>query len=127
MSTESLGNQLNRIINDAKNALFDQGELAQLSYGAFDTAASAMQGSEQQEIEIAFPVGWRPDKQPIQSTRKYRKDELLGRYQFLAFHQLSVNGLAQLVTIVEAMFGDIIRAVVLKYPQKLSSKRTINM
>lgn len=125
--TENLGNKLYRVVNDAKNALFNQGELAQLSYGAFDTAAIAMQSSGDEEIEVTFPVGWRPDKQPILSTRKYQKDELLQRYQFLAFHQLSVNGLVQLVTIVETMISDIIRAVILKYPQKLSSKRTVKL
>lgn len=126
-NSENLGNQLNRIISDAKSALFNQGELAQLSYGALDIAASKMQDVEQEDIEITFPVGWRPDKQPINSTRKYRKDELLARYQFLAFHQLAVNGLVQLVTIIEAMLGDIIRTIVLKYPQKLGSKRTITL
>ena len=125
MSTENLGNKLNRIVGEAKSALFNQGELAQLTYGALDMAASSMQASEQEEIEITFPVGWRPDKTPINSTRKYKKDELLGRYQFLAYHQLSINGLGQLVTITEAMFSEIIRAVVLKYPQKLGAKRTI--
>jgi hypothetical protein len=52
---------------------------------------------------------------------------LIKRYQFLAFHQLAINCLIQLVTIVEAMLGDVIRAVVLKYPQKLSSKRTMSL
>jgi hypothetical protein len=125
MTTENLGNELNRIVNDAKSLLFNQGEFAQLSYGAFDVAASNVQSHEKDEIEITFPVGWMPNKQPITSTRKYKKDELFKRYQFLALYQLSVNGLVQLVTIVEAMLGDLIRAIVLKYPQKLGSKRTM--
>ena len=124
---ENLGNQLYRIIDDAKSALFDQGELAQLTYSAFDIAARGMQESEQEEIDVTFPIGYRADKTAIESTRTYKKDELLGRYQFLAFHQLSVNGIVQLVTIVEAMLGDIVRSVVLKYPQKLGSKRSIPM
>lgn len=125
MNTDNLGNKLNRIISDAKYALFNQGELAQLSYGALTTTASTMQAAEKEDIEITFPVGWGPDKQPIPSTRKYSKEELLKRYQFLAHHQLAVNGLVQLITIIEAMLGDVIRAIVLKYPKKLNSKRTI--
>jgi len=127
MSDGSLGNQFYRVIDNARGALFDQGELAQLSYGAFDTAAATMNNMAQETIEITFPIGWRADKQPINSTRKYNKQQLLHRYQFLAFHQLAVNGLVQLVTIVEAMLGDIVRAVILKYPQKLGSKRTISL
>lgn len=127
MNIENLGNKLNVIINVTKAALFEQGELAQLTYGAFDIAARGIQNSDQVEIEISYPVGYRPDKTSIQSTRKYCKEDLLGKYQFLAFHQLSANGLLQLVTIVEALLGDIIRAVVTKYPQKLGAKRTISL
>lgn len=127
MASENIGNQLNRIVSDAKYALFNQGELAQLTYGALDIAATNMHSAKQEEIEITFPVGWLPNKQPINSTRKYKKDELLRRYQFLAFEQLSVNGLVQLVTIIEAMLGDVIRAIVLKYPHKLGSKRTMSL
>lgn len=125
MNPTSLGNQLNAIVNAAKGATFDQGELAQLTYGAFDVAAQKVRELEQNEIEIAFPVGYKPDRTPIPGSRKYRKDQLLQRYQFLAFHQLTVNTLVQLVTIVETMLGDILRAVVLRYPQKLGGKRSI--
>ena len=127
MTDINLGNHLHHIIDEARVALFDQGELAQLSYNAFDTAAAKINEMPQETIDITFPVGWRADKQPINSTRKYNKQQLLQRYQFLAFHQLSINGLVQLVTIVEAMLGDIVRAVVLKYPQKLGSKRTVSL
>lgn len=84
-----------------------------------------MQATEQDEIEVIFPVGYKPDKTAIQSTRTYRKEQLLSKYQFLAFHQLSVKALVQLVTIVETMFGDVVRAVVLRYPHKLGGKRSI--
>lgn len=123
--TVNLGNRLNEIVRGAKHALFDQGELAQLSYGAFDMAATHLQNTEKEEVEVTFPVGWRADRQPVNSTRKYGKQELLMRYQFLAFHQLSVNGLFQLVSIIETMLGDVIRAVVQKYPQKIGGKKTI--
>lgn len=122
---ENLGTQLNQIVNATQGVLFAQGELAQLTYGAFDIAVRSMQESDQDEIKVSFPIGYRADKTTIDSTRAYRKEELLGRYQFLAFHQLSVNGIVQLVTIVEAALSDIIRAVVLRYPQKLGSKRTL--
>jgi hypothetical protein len=85
MNTENLGNTLYQLANAAKTELFNQGELAQLTYGAFDIAAKSMQSSEQEEIEVVYPVGYRPDKQAIETSRKYRKEELLGRYQYLVY------------------------------------------
>ena len=122
---DNLGDQLYRIINGTKGVLFDQGELAELTYGAFDIAAKLMRESANEEIRVSFPVGYNPDKTTIESIRTYKKEELLRKYQFLAFNQLSANCLIHLVTIVEASLSDIIRAVVLRYPQKLGAKRTI--
>lgn len=127
MTQSNLGNQLYEIVDGAKAALFEQGELAQLTYGAFDIAARALDGWDQDEISVSFPIGYSADKQPITTNRSYRKAELLGRYQFLAFEQLAVNGVIQLVTITDAMLGDIVRAVVLRYPGKLGGKRQIPM
>jgi hypothetical protein len=127
MSTPNLGNQLNQIVREARHAMFDQGELAQLTYGAFDIAARGMQEMQQEEIEVSFPVAYRADRTSVPSTRTYRKEQLLSKYQFLAFHQLSVNALVQLVTLVETMLGDVVRAVVVRYPQKLGAKRNISI
>lgn len=76
-------------------------------------------------MDVSFPVGYRPDRQAIESTRTYTRDELLQRYQYLAFQQLPVNGIVQLVTILDALLGDVVRSVVVRYPQKLGAKRTI--
>lgn len=125
MSSENFGNQLSRITRSARVLLFNQGELAQLTYGAFDIAAKTVRDSDQQEIVITYPIGWRPDRQAVTGSNNYKKDELLSRYQFLAFHQLALNGLVQLVTIMEALFGDVVRAVISKYPHKLGTKRSM--
>jgi hypothetical protein len=125
MTQPNLGNALNRIIRDVRRDMFDQGELAQLTYGAFDIAARAMRESKDEQIEVTFPVGYNPDKTAIPSTRTYSKDQLLLKYQYLAIHQLSVNALVQLVTLVETMLGDVVRAVVTRYPHKLGGKRSL--
>lgn len=125
MTTLNFGNQLNQIVLAAKHAMYDQGELAQLTYGAFDIAARSMQDMKNEEIEVTFPVGYNPNKTTISSTRTYRKEQLLSKYQFLAFHQLSINALMQLVTLIETMLGDVVRAVVMRYPQKLGGKRSV--
>jgi hypothetical protein len=125
MTTPTLGNLLYGLVTGARHALFNQGELAQLTYGAFDVVAGNVQSSDNESIEISFPVGYSPDRTPIPGARKFTKPELLGRYQFLAFHQLPLNGIAQLVTIVEALLGDVLRSVVVRYPHKLGAKRTL--
>ncbi|KNZ34495.1 MAG: hypothetical protein AD742_00150 [Methylibium sp. NZG] len=40
---------------------------------------------------------------------------------------MPVNGLVQLVTIVEALLGDVVRTVITRYPQKLGAKRTVSL
>jgi len=127
MSAPNLGNQLNHIVGESRHSMFDQGELAQLTYGAFDIAARGMQEMQQDEIEVSFPVAYRANRTSIPTTRTYRKEQLLSKYQFLAFHQLSVNALVQLVTLVETMLGDVVRAVIVRYPQKLGAKRTLSI
>lgn len=121
----NIGDQLNQVVVNAKGALFRQSELAQLTYGAFDIAATTLKNSGEEEITVTYPVGWRPDRQTMEGSWTYKKAELLERYQFLAFHQLAVNGLFQLVAITEAMLGDVVRALILRYPQKLGGKRQV--
>lgn len=127
MSTSTLGNLLYRLVTATKHALFNQGELAQLTYSAFDVAARQLQASDAETMNVSFPVGYRPDRQAIESTRTYSREELLQRYQYLAFQQLPVNGIVQLVTVVDALLGDIVRSVVVRYPQKLGAKRSIQL
>lgn len=127
MTSPNLGNQLNQLVADARGALFAQGELAQLAYSAFDVAANNIQQSTEEKITIQFPIGYNADRTPLLSSREYEKDELVNRYGYLAFHQLSVNGIVQLVTVMEALLGDLTRAIVIRYPQKLSAKRSIKL
>jgi hypothetical protein len=105
--------------------MFDQGELAQLTYRSFDIAIRTTQETEDEQIEITFPVGYTAQKTALESSRKYRKDELVKVYQYLANHQLSINAIVQLVTIVETMIGEVVSAVVMRYPEKLGGKRTL--
>lgn len=122
-----IGNDLYQITLNAKYQIFNQGELAQLMYGALDVVANNVQSSPEEEISLQFPVGYKPDRTAMFGTNTYGKQDLLGRYAFLAFTQMPTNGIVQLVTIVEAMFGDIVRSIVLKFPQKLGAKRTMAM
>ena len=121
----NIGDQLYKVVFESRSKLFLNGEMVQLTWGAFDIAANSLRSSTEDEVTITYPLGLLPDKTPIQGKWTYKKEQLLEKYTFLAVHQLAVNGLYQLVATVEAMFGDVVRSLVLKYPQKLGSKRTI--
>ncbi len=75
---ENLGNLLHRI-TFARGELFARGEFAALTYRAFDIDVSNLNQSEEVTMLVSYPVGLRPDKQMISSTRKYQKYELIGR------------------------------------------------
>ncbi len=122
-----LGNKLNAILRTSIASLFEQGELAELTYGAFNIAALTVRQGDQSNLTVSFPVGYRPDRTTIQSQRQYTKDELIQRYELLAIRQLSINEIIQFVTIIEAMLGDVLRAVVVRYPNKLGGKRTVTV
>lgn len=125
MSTTNIGDTLYHLVLASRHLLFTQGELAQLTYSAFDVIANNINNFDGETIELSYPVGLRPDKTAIPSTWKYGKDDLLHRYYFLKLYQLPLNGLFQMVMIIEALLGDIVRAVVIKYPQKLGAKRAV--
>lgn len=127
MSDDNLGNVAYRLVAAAKTALFTQGEIAQLTYGAFDSAVTTLRDSDLEEVTFQFPIGYKADRTSMLGDRTYQKAQLLERYRYLAQNQLGLNGIVQLVTIIDACFGDILRAVVRKYPKKLGAKRTMSL
>ena len=121
-----LGNQVNRTLQAAIHTLFSQGEMAQLTHGAFDEVSERIHQSDTEEFVVEFPVGYRGDHVPISTKRTYKKEELLERYRFLAHQQLPVNGIFQLVSAIEIMFTLLIKQIVLAFPEKINSKRKID-
>lgn len=127
MTTTNLGNDINRIVRGAFGSLIDQSELVQLTFGAFDIAFQKVNSDPQEQIQLTFPIGWSADNVPMHHTKTYSKQELLSRYRFLGFNQLAINAIVQLVTIVEAMCNDLLRAIVAKYPGKLGANRKLSL
>ncbi len=124
---QSLGDKLYEIVSTTKMKLFNQGELAQLTYQAFHKYVKEIENSQEQEIDISYPVGYTASKETIESNIKYTKDELIEKYNFLSLNQLPINGIYSLITLIEAMFTDLLKAIILKYPKKLGNKKQINI
>jgi hypothetical protein len=127
MDNVSIGNQLNRIAQATIHSLFSQGEIVQLTYSAFEEATKSIQDIQNDEIVITYPIGYNPDQTTMQGSRTYQKQELLDRHIQLATVLLPMNGLFQIVTNVEALLTDSVRAVVAKFPKKLGQKRSVSL
>jgi hypothetical protein len=127
MNAFNLGNQLNSIVLSTRAALVSLSEHAELTFAAFDLAYGAVKNNTNETIELTIPVGWGADHLPISIQNKYTKQELLFKIQYLAFDQLAKNGVIQLVTIMEAMTEDILRAVLKKYPSKLAKDKKLSI
>jgi len=84
-----------------------------------------IKGEDHDKYTLNFPIGVNPDKSPMMGDIVYEKNELLDQFSFLSNNQLALNGVYQLVIIIEAALSDLLRKVILKYPQKIGSKRNI--
>jgi hypothetical protein len=122
---DTFGDKLYKRVSVARSILFLQGEIAQLTYQSFDKYVQLINETEESEIEVTYPIGFRPDNTPINTTQKYSKEILIGRYKFLGLDQLPINGLYQLVTTIEALLGDILRDTLIEFPVKISNKRKL--
>ncbi|HEY0056898.1 MAG TPA: hypothetical protein VGB63_16225 [Pedobacter sp.] len=123
---ETFGDKLYNRAAVAKNMLFLQGEIAQLTYQSFDKYVQIINETQENEIEVTYPIGFRPDNTAINTTHKYTKKDLVGRYQYLGLTQLPINGIYQLVTTIEALLGDILRDTLIAFPNKISNKRKLD-
>src|SRR5690554_5830877 len=108
---ESFGDRLFTKISNSRGGLFVQGEMAQLTYQAYDRFVQLIEQEKEETIKVTYPIGFNPDKTPINTTHDYSKEELIGRYQYLGLTHLPTDGIFQLVTITESLLCDIIRMI----------------
>lgn len=123
---KSFGDKLFAIVDYQKHLLFVQGELAELTYQAFMQYIQIITNGEQETIDVTFPVGYRPDKTAIHNTNTYPKADLISRYEHLGLTQLPINAIYQLITTIETLLGNVIRAVLNEFPAKIPNKRKVD-
>ena len=126
---ETFGNKLNKLLKESKSLLFLQGEMAQLTYLSFEQNVEWInQLEEGATIPISYPLGYRADHTPIMSDPKnYSKEELTERYNFLGLNKLPIDSIFQLVTIMESLLNDILRTILIEYPNKIPSKKQVEV
>jgi hypothetical protein len=125
VSAPDVGNQLYRLIARTRGSLFRLGESSQLAFSAFDWVLRQLASSEIDELELQIPLGLHPNRQAHYSIRKFPKGELVERYGQLANYELAQNSVVQMVAMVEALLGDLLRAVILRYPRKIGEKKSV--
>ncbi len=123
---ETFGDKLYILISNARNILFLQGEIAQLTYQSFIKYIEVINENNEPEIQITYPIGFRPDNTTIDSTVTYTKQNLIERYQYLGLTQLPINGIYQLVTTIETLLGDILKETLIQFPAKISNKKKLD-
>jgi hypothetical protein len=126
---ETFGNRLNQLIQNAKSALFLQGEMAQLTYLSFEKNVEWITALEDgKTIPISYPLGFRADNTAIMSSpREYSKQELIDWYAHLGLNKLPIDSIFQLVTIMETLLNDVLKSILIEYPNKIPSKKQINV
>lgn len=122
----SFGDRLYKKVDSQRFQLFIQGELAELTYQAYQLSISTISNGESETIEVTYPVGYKADKTSINNTQTYAKEDLVARYEYLGSSQMPINGVYQIVTIVEILLVDILRDILLEFPNKIPSKRKID-
>ncbi|HXB42355.1 MAG TPA: hypothetical protein VNZ49_17585 [Bacteroidia bacterium] len=123
---DSFGDILFKRISSSRIMLFTQGEMAQLTYLSFEGYIELIKDTPNQTIKISYPIGYKPDRTPLNHTQDYSKAELISRYQYLGLTLLPVNGVYQLVTIIETLLGDILKETLKVYPVKIPNKRKVD-
>ncbi len=125
MTNTNTGNAINQRVNNALLSLFEEGQEWQLTYSSYDEMAKRIQSDEDDVFTLSYPIGFRPDKTSMLGNRQYTEEELLKRISDLANEKLALNGIYQLITIIEALLGDLVRLIIIKFPKKIGNKRSI--
>jgi len=123
----SFGDNLNLIINNARHLLFKQGEMAQLTYISFEKFIEWIDEQENDLIPISYPVGYKADNTPIMNDANYTKEELKGRYAHLGLNKLPIDSIFQLVTIMETLLNEILKSILIEFPNKIPNKKKIDV
>ncbi len=122
-----IGDNLYKTLLNNQLAVSKIGELAQLAYEAYKIAATSVEEGTQDELTLKYPIGQDLAGETMMGQITYKKPDLIQHYVYLADFALPQSAIYQLVTLTEAMLGDIVRTIIRAYPKKLSGKRTVSI
>ena len=104
------------------------GRRSALSYSAYAERILVLEADTSTDPKvITFPLGIAPDGSVMPGTAQYSKSDLIAQYRSLSEYHLALNGVYQLVSYTEILFGILLFEVVRVYPRKLGGKRNISL
>lgn len=124
----NFGDLLNNIVSENRSLLFLQGEMITLTFSSFNQTIEWIKNQPNDQIEFSYPIGVYPDGQIMMSESNYRtKEDLQGRFNYLGLNKLPIEGILNLVAIIETMLNDLLREVLMKYPKKIPNSKKIDI
>lgn len=122
----NLGDDINNRLNYSKQTLFKQAEMYQLAYEAFRYTAHTIPEAYQEPIKFKYPLGLHQSGQVLLGETEYTKEAFIQHHAILIESALPHTGVLGLVTTMESLFGDLARAIILKYPNKIGKKKQVS-
>lgn len=124
----NFGDLLNNIVSENRSLLFLQGEMIELTFSSFNQTIEWIKNHPNDQIEFSYPIGVYSDGQIMMSRPSFRtKEDLQGRFNYLGLNKLPIEGILNLVTIIETMLNDLLREVLMKYPKKIPNSKKIDI
>ncbi|WP_289659451.1 hypothetical protein [Flavobacterium panacagri] len=126
---ESFGDKLNTVRGNTVSLLFNQAEMAQLTLMSFEQNIQWLNELEDSNtVSVSFPIGFNDDHTPLMSNaREYKKEVLINKYSQLSYVSLPLNTIFQLVTLIESFLNDILRMILIEYPNKIPSSKKVDI
>ena len=122
------GDLLNNIVSENRSLLFLQGEMTELTFSSFNQTIEWIKNNPDDEIQVSYPIGVYPDGQIMKSSPRFHtKEDLKERFNYLGLNKLPIEGILNLVTIIESMLNDLLRVVLIKYPKKIPNSKKIDI
>jgi len=126
MTLVDFGNKLFDVVNNTKKSIFKVGELIQLSHESHIFMIQAINDSNEDTINLKYPVGKNKfTGETLLGESNYTKEQLIQHFDYLKDTQLPITGIFWLISLVEVMLNNLVRELILRFPKKISSKKTV--
>ena len=124
---KSFGDKLFQEVVNTQILLWEELEMTNLNHLSYKKAIESIEKIKINKITITHPVKYLSDKALIKAPVNYTKEELIGKYNYLAKNKLPINGVYRLITIIETLFNSILKNILLKFPEKIPDKRKVDV
>ena len=128
LTVETIGVRIYKTIKSAKDKLFIQSEMIHLTNLAYDEYLKSIEHSEVEFINVEYPIGYRADHSILLSKpREYSTDNFIKYITSLKINKLPIDGIFQLVIIIESLLNELVSIILFEYPKKIPNKKMLDV